>query len=295
MKINIITATDNNYSQHLGVALASLLENSPKRKLIRIYVLFSNLSEENKKKLRSIVEKFKSQILFLKISPNKLKNCPVSHHINITTYFRILIPLIFPKMKKALYLDSDIVVLKDIANLYKTNIKNYYLAACPDPAFENYNILKIPKKYGYFNSGVMLLNLEKLRKENISLKLINFIEKNPEKIRFWDQDALNKILYKNWLKIKPIWNQQRVFFKKKLKQNFFTKEELKEAITHPAIIHFTSPSKPWHYLDNHSFKRFYYFYLQKTPWKNYSPRDRNFKNFLKKYIKLFLKIIGIYY
>lgn len=298
--ISIVTVSDDNYSQHLGVMLFSLLDNSRFNKQKNIFVIDDNISQINKTKLRDTVQQFGAKIFFKQINNEKYKNFKVSGHISLATYYRISIPeIVNSSIKKVIYLDCDLIVKNDILELWQNDISNYYIGAVENPKFNRQFQLGMPMDSRYFNSGVMIMNLEKWRKDNISDKVVDFLKENKDKTLLWDQDGLNAILFGKWKQIHPKWNLQTKFFKINYDDTNFKENEFTDAIKNPSIIHYTNPSKPWHYLNKHPLKNEYYKYLKKSYWKKYIPKDKNLRNIIKIFIikyfprsaKIALKII----
>ena len=285
-KIEIISSADDNYAQHLGVMLYSLFINHLRDEKLNVYIIDGGISPENKYKLEVIGKGFNTQIIFLKIDKKTFQNYKTSHHISHPTYYRISIPeLLDSSIKKVIYLDCDLIFKEDISKLWEIGISKYFIAAVENPKFNRYIDLQMPINSKYFNSGIMLLNLEKCRQYDISSKVLKFIENNLDKIILWDQDALNAILYNKWKELPPKWNQQTIMFEIDKSETNFNKEEFMEAIENPSIVHYTTSSKPWHYMNEHPLKNEYYKYLKRTPWRKYSPPDKNFNNILKRIAK----------
>lgn len=285
--INIIFSSDNNYAQHLGVCLCSIFENKKNGYLIDVYVIDGDISEFNKNKLRVLEVKYSFKIKYIKINKEDFLNFPTSEHVSIAAYFRILIPNLLPNLKKILYLDCDIVVMGDLFDLYNIKIDDFCISAVEDVDQNSLfvknvkNNLGIKEDENYFNSGVLLINLEKWRENNITQKGITFIKNNPEKIIIYDQDALNYFLHNDCLFIGPIYNTQ-------LKEFTIIKKD-------PVILHLTSSNKPWNYnYINKYGKRIYFNYLKKTPWKDFYYKDFNLINFLKKNYKIIKKYLNLY-
>ena len=117
----------------------------------------------------------------------------------------------------------------------------------------------------YFNSGLMVMDLEKWREEKITEQVLGFIENNPEKLRFHDQDALNAILHDRWLELDPRWNAQTYMMLQEVEHPTI-QGQLKwdEARESPAVIHFCGHAKPWNVDSNHPFKENYFDIREKT-------------------------------
>jgi lipopolysaccharide biosynthesis glycosyltransferase len=220
-----------------------------------------DISEINKSKLERIVKGYNGKVTFLKIDKKIFENFRMNkklNYITIETYYRIMIPdLLSNDISKALYLDSDIIVESDIDELWNTDITNYYLAAVDEIQFHRKRSrklkdLSLPRDSNYFNAGVLLLNLEKWRENEVPKQLIKYIDVNPKKLKFFDQDALNVVLHDKWLPLDPKWNYLVLYC------------HLKNPLEIPAIIHFAGTEKPWN--AEIPFKENYLKYLRNSLW-----------------------------
>ena len=274
-KIKIVAACDDNYVQHLAVMLCSLLENTKKKNIIQINIIDGGISQENKHKINNFIQnKYNTDVKYLKIDHKIYNRFPISYHFTHTIYYRISIPLLFDSsVNKVLYLDSDIIVKDDVSKLWDIDLSNYFLAAVESPNVKrNYCDLNMSKNSKYFNSGVLLINLQKWRQHNITEKTIEFIAKNQDKITWWDQDSLNSVLCNKWLPLPLRWNQQSSFFEQQSYLQNKNNSDFIDAINNPAIIHFSSLRKPWEYISRHPHKKEYFYYLSLTPWQNFKPK-----------------------
>jgi lipopolysaccharide biosynthesis glycosyltransferase len=288
-KIRVIAATDNNYAQHLGVMLVSLLENTSTPSRIEIYVIDGGITSQVQELLNQCVSNYGCKIRFLTIQPEvyqKFKESPVASY---ATYFRIFIPaLLDASVEKILYLDCDMVVKGDIAKLWEVDISQFYVGAVENPGMEyigEYGTqlkrnLGMLGKSRYFNAGVLLMNLTKWREDGITEKVSDFLIQHFEKTVFADQDALNAVLKDGWLQLPYEWNQQTTFYEQRKRKT--AGEDMLQAIRNPRIIHYIYSPKPWFYMNQHPLKKEYYRYLKLTPWKGFVPPDRVFKNILVK-------------
>jgi lipopolysaccharide biosynthesis glycosyltransferase len=274
---NVACTIDEGYAQHCGVMLCSLFRNNPAVDF-RIFVISDGLSENAQQKLRSVAASHGQRLEIVPVDPGLLDGAPVSHHVSIATYFRILIPRLLPDdVDRVLFLDSDIIVRGSLAELYEEQIEDYTHAAVENPlSEEDLERLSIPAGHVYFNAGVLLLNLKRWRHEGLVEKILAYLKSNTDKLRYWDQDALNAILYDRWKKWPPKWNAQVAFFKNLTPLELgVSPEEFAEARWHPQVVHFTgSGPKPWSYHSTHPFTSDYYRYLSWTPWAGYCAPDR---------------------
>jgi lipopolysaccharide biosynthesis glycosyltransferase len=247
--IHIVTVSNDVYAPHLAVMLYSLLENKESRNPVRIYVIDSNISVENKLLLVKTTRKYKAKIYFKQIDPTLYSGFPTISYVTQETYYRLSIPDLFDKIDKVIYLDSDMIVKQDITELWNTDISQYYLGAVYDPWVlgSRNDALFMPKDSTYFNAGMLLINLKKWREDNIKNKIIQFINTYSDDLRYCDQDALNAVLHDQWLPLDPKWNFQT---------DHFYDPSLKNI--NPAIIHYVGGKKPWH--SYHPLNKHYFMY-----------------------------------
>jgi lipopolysaccharide biosynthesis glycosyltransferase len=288
--LNVVFATDRGYLQHLAVALASLLENNSG---MNVYVINNDISDVDWKKLEKLFIGKDSYLINSKIDDSKIE-CLITHsYFTKAMYYRLFIPDIV-KGDRALYLDADIIVTQRIDDLYNAEISNAFLAAVVNPGIYNHHDLGMESSAKYFNSGVMLINLEYWRAYNVKEKVIEFIGRRPEGVQFPDQDGLNSVINGNWMELHPQYNMHTIF----LCAKYASVSPIKEAIDNPVIIHYTGSSKPWHFGDHHPYKHLYWKYLRMTPYKFAIPAKplsllslNNLKRMIPKSIKDGLKKI----
>lgn len=251
-EIHVVTSTNDNYAKPLGVMLNSLLSNSLDN-VIHIYVINKSLSSENRGKLIRIVRRFNATIKFLNVNSSLYTRFNVYGHFSQEMYYRISIPDLLEKsIEKVIYLDCDMIIKEDIAKLWEIDITSHFLAAVEDPWDARISDLSIPPHLGYFNSGVMLINLRKWRAAHTSKKILQFIKNNPSKILLPDQDALNAVLYDKWLKLGIEWN-------------FQVWTHSPQPHIQQKIIHFSGAIKPWN--GDPPLKEEYLKYLDTTQWE----------------------------
>ncbi len=275
--IHIAFCIDKNYVQHCAVTVTSIFSNTTAAN-ISISIIYSNIDDKSKSKLESYIKKFTPDVKFILINEKDLKKFPVSDHITLASYYRIfLADLLESDIKKVVFLDCDLIVKKDIIQLWNIDISNYSHAAAIEHGVDNAHkeSLSIPNNADYFNAGVMLINLEYWRNNEVSKKSIKFIQNKFNKIKFWDQDVLNFVLQSQYLVVDSTWNATGILFRSDIWESLgFSKikcQELLKFSLDPAIIHFTGTYKPWHSYSDHPLKQEYYKYLTETPWRNFVP------------------------
>lgn len=283
--LNFCFASNDWYAEHLLVAIYSLIYNLNKNYIANVFILDGWITSENISKIKNIENKFWNiKIEFIQITDKKYNNFP-SLHLSKEMYFRIWIPEILINVNKILYLDCDIIINWDISSIFDYNIDKCAIWAPNDiwTFFHYKEILNIPSQYEYFNSWVLLMNLEYFRKHKISEKIFDYIWNH--KLITWDQDAINAILWDKRLVLELKYDAlDWVFIWNKNKQ--FTNKEINQARNNPVVIHYAW-SKPWKKYCTHPLKNKYHEYrkLANLEKITYSKRFE-FNLFLKNFIWL---------
>lgn len=275
--IPIFFAIDDGYIPFLAVSLQSLIENSKKENFYLIKILYTNISEENQRKIQKFEQENVSiEFVDLNYYIEKIKDKLYTRdYYSKTTYFRLFIPNLYPQYTKALYLDSDIVVLEDVADLYNTNMENYLVAAAPDDViqtikvFQEYaeKVVGVANYRNYFNAGVLLMNLDELRKFNFQEKFIYSLDKIKFSVA-QDQDYLNRLCKGRVKIVDSNWNRMPIAREKE------NQGDIK-------LIHYNLAYKPWHFEDI-LYKDYFWNYAKKTEFfdtiqkikDNYSDEER---------------------
>ena len=283
--IHIALATDNNYIVPTTVALQSIFQHHP-QKNVSIYLCYveQKLKDEFLDFFIQHAAKHNIKLTPLMISQEQLANLPETRH-GKAALLRLCLPELLPQLDRILYLDGDVVVEDSLEKLYHTPLNGNYIAAVKDtlPIYhpEYIQNLNIGKEHDYFNTGVVLLNLEALRKIHLIEKIKDFADKHYHQITLPDQDALNFVCQGKTSYIPPRYNMN-YSVEKDVAEQTWGKEQIKEAKCTPAIIHYVGPVKPWSVLCVHPQRKRWWKVLKDTPFKNYKPKDATFKNRIRK-------------
>jgi lipopolysaccharide biosynthesis glycosyltransferase len=260
--MEIICATDNNFVQHCSIMLVSLLTNN---KNVNVHILTEGLSIENESIIRTEIENKGGKLSIYKVDSTILSHFPMPKdsnlsHISVATYYRLLITSVLPStIQKIIYLDCDIIVRNSIEELWDTNLDGFAIAAVKQAGYiDQCWRLKYPEKYGYFNAGVLLINLDYWRKNDISNKLVEYLVNNYDKVVYHDQDAMNSVLHDKCLELSCKWNMTTLYFDfstllmfdrdkngKIINDYKAYKEILPAERKNPTVIHYVSKPKPW--------------------------------------------------
>ncbi len=261
--INIVFACDENFAAQLAVTIASILLNSKRHEKFIFFVLDGGISDSTKEKINKLKSVKDFSISYLEIRNEDFAECPipVSSHFTKATYYRFKLPSLLDT-DKVLYLDCDILVKKSLGSLYDIDLKNNYAAVVEDIFFsagllyERCSTLDVNK---YFNAGVMLLNLKKMREDGIEKQCFEFAEKYPNKIRWVDQCILNALFKNQVLFINQKYNFQH-------NSGFKNIDELYKKVKDIIILHFAGREKPWRNEKPFLIRLSYYYYLSRTPF-----------------------------
>lgn len=249
MKVNIVLAADEKYSRYCMVTLTSILENTTS--FIDVYIMTSFFSEMTKRRFMNYESSYKCKIHFVIIDEATLQGVPLPKelsHINIVTYYRLLISSVLPNgIDNIIYLDCDIIVRHDIAELASIPIDGYAISAVMESPYEDRRDrerLHIPLEYGYFNAGVLLINLSYWREHKLESVFLSYLNNNSKNILYHDQDVLNATLYDKTLAMPVTWNTLPVLYVR----SKMSPEKIKAMrciLSDPALVHFVYVPKPW--------------------------------------------------
>lgn len=260
-EIPVFFAVDNGYIPFLSVALRSLIDNTSRENIYAIKILYTNVTEENKIKIKKYeTENISIEFVDLNKQLEEIKEkLYTRNYFSNTTYYRLFIPELYPEYDKAVYIDSDTVCLSDIAELYNTDMGDNLIAGIPDGVIQAIDIFKdyvervvvVADYNNYFNAGVIVMNLKELRDYKFEEKFIYMLEKIKFEVA-QDQDYLNR-LCKGRVKILDYsWNRMPVMGKTEEKIN---------------LIHYNLGAKPW-YFDNVVYQEYFWEYAKKTEFYN---------------------------
>ena len=242
--IPIFYACDDNFVKYTVVSLRSLMENASPSRKYRVHILHTGVSERLKK-ITLDMQRENFEITFDDASEclrTVKKKLPLRDYYSRTTYFRLFIAEMFPEYEKAIYIDSDTVVLGDISELYDVDIKDNYVGAANEQAMVQADVygtyveecLGIDRNT-YFNAGMLLINCAQFRKNKL-LEKFNDLLHAYNFVVTQDEDYLNLLCKDRVCWLDQTWNTE-VFGNLPVAE-----EDIK-------LIHYIMVSKPWHYED----------------------------------------------
>ncbi|MFT8556148.1 glycosyltransferase family 8 protein [Liquorilactobacillus hordei] len=297
-QLNVIYASDNTFANIMGVSIVSLFESNFECK-IQLYILDSKISDENRIKIEKVCKKYKQKLPIWLQAVNvedKLNMRVVNDRGSISQYSRMLIENVVPdSVNRVLYLDCDTLITDSLTDFFNLNMDGNIIAALKDAFSKYYRInIDLNENDVMFNSGVMLIDMNKWRKYRVEDKLLNFIRVKKGVIQQGDQGVLNAILSKYTKIIDARYNTISTFYELTYKQlikyrkpvNFYSEQQVKQACDNPAIIHFTSSFysiRPWCRNCQHPQVRYWRYYKSISPWSGY-PLQKDSREKIKRII-----------
>lgn len=275
-QINVVFAADANYAMPLAVALSSVALSCKRTRALRFYVLQHEFTEQLREKVEKSLENVgfpDARIEWLDAPIDRISNFKLAHkYTTPLTFARLVLTDLLPRdTLKVIYLDCDLVVDDDISKLWDTDIGDASLAAVRDTAgtvsepdgIVNFAELGIPADAHYFNAGVLIINLDKWRRQGIGKSVLEYLSTYESIIQMADQEALNAVLWNDWVELDYKWNWQilhRDYRVGKQKVRWEPSDQTK------SIIHFTTGEKPWQAGCEYPEKARFEFYLDRTVW-----------------------------
>lgn len=259
--VPVFFSCDDNYLPFLSVALRSMIDNLGDGTVCRVHVLNDGLCEEGKARLLAM-QTDRVTLEFVDVRPQIapiLDDLKLRDYYTPSIYYRLFIPTLFPQYRKAIYLDADIAVNGDITALYNTPLGDHLVGAIPDAIIESHEDFRLYAEGGlgipyqrYFNSGVLLMNLEQFRLQGIRERFTHLLGTYRFDTICPDQDYLNALCYGQVLYLDRGWNKMSID---------------KNYPGLPPLIHYNMFFKPWQY-DDISYGEIFWAYAEKTAYRD---------------------------
>jgi lipopolysaccharide biosynthesis glycosyltransferase len=269
-RMRIAVAGDDSYARHIGALLCSIFENQSGKYRIDVFVLSKDISSEHSAHLLTICRRYGSQLTILPVDQDTFRNAPAQAYYTDVNYYRLLLPeLLDARIDRILYLDSDIIVLAPLDDVWQTDVTSFAAAAVPDGRrLRDDEMPGTADRTVPVNSGLLLLNLDHWRRQRVFDQILAFIRQpdNETMLRYVDQDALNAVLAGRCRSLPLRFNVQPFVFDP-ARRTVFSADERALALKDPAVIHFCGPRKPWHYRCVHPYRSLYWKYARMTPWR----------------------------
>ena len=277
--MHVVYVSNDAYARHLAVSAASLYDRNRDEEELQVWVLSAGISPESRKKLEQIAGAYGREIQVLELGEirDRFDYDVDTGGFDISTMGRLFIGQILPEtVKRVLYLDCDTVVSGSLKPLWTAPLQGHVLAAVMEPTI--YETVKQEIGLGpeepYFNAGVLLVDLEAWRREDVQGQLLRFYREKGGKLFACDQDAINGVLKGRILPLPPRYNfftNYRYYRYGDLLRHApwyeaVTAEAFRTAKRHPAILHFCGDERPWIAGNLGHYRKIYESYLARTPW-----------------------------
>ena len=294
--IQIATACDQRFAMPLTVAIRSLLDSYSGGSSIHLHIVAGGFDDALRRRCET---SWPAGCEVTWHEPPDLSSyrLPLSDRLPVQTYHRLVVPQLLKEYDRAIYLDADTLVLRDITELWQTDLgdaivagaqdlscpwfdfaasmPNYELARrflLPEPPIPNLRQLGLDPRSPYINAGILVIDLQKWRAANLTEELIRFTEAHFEHNVSADQYAINCCLTTRRTLIDPRWNQLQSFFKyPSWRESPFDAETFRQLQEDPWIAHFAGEGKPWEPGCRHPLQATYFESLDRTAWAGSRP------------------------
>lgn len=270
-RLAVITTANGEFLPHAAVLIYSVLQTKHPDTHIDFFILDDGISLPHKDTLNHMVTDERASLSYLQVDADYYHSFVSNDRFPDAVYHRISIPDLLEDLDydRALYLDSDMIIREDLRDLWNTPLEGHIIGAVEDvgfhPRFQQMGVRSMNGKY--FNSGMVLFDLNRWREEAIGEKVFEFIAQNAEKLHFYDQDALNAILHDRWLPLHPRYNAQTgLLTKENIHPDPEGEKRHEEARNRPAVIHFNGVHKPDHPDCEHPYVGQYRELREQTPF-----------------------------
>ena len=287
-KVAVAYGLNNQYTYPTIVSMTSILENSFSHTYYVFYLLVDRqtFKNDNKRKLKNLEKKYdRCEVNILEISNEIIPNANVKRY-PFAAYYRLLLADLVPEFNRIIYLDGDTLIYDDLTEMLNLDMENNIMLGFVDNSYhlaEEFGIVT----YKYIVSGVLLINLKKIRKENITQQFFDFIDKYHDKLSQEDQTVINIVLYGRIGFLPPkfgIWNfidknavlDHNSYKNRHLGIKAYKESEILKAWNLPSILHFVR-SKPWKAKTKHTHILFH------EDWWKYAKMTDECNNILSNY------------
>ncbi len=289
MTFQIVCSSDDKYVPHTAAMLHSMRINNPSADIHLHYLHGPELSRPLRARLENMLKQLNIPIHWVRVSEALTAELDGRDYISKVVWYRVFLPQLLPDIDQILYIDCDTLVLRPLDELFTIQLGDCLFAAVTNVVPVNFRNraaeLGLPGPEHYFNAGVALWNLQLMRKEEFTDRVIQYAHDRMPQLKWLEQDAINALYWNRRLHLHPRWNAQNGIFEDSWGTSLFPSEEIKSARERPSIVHFEGGSfaKPWHLLCHHPYKSSYVYHRSHTPWPMRLPDGISPKNLLKKF------------
>ena len=302
--MDIVACTDKWFVMPTGVMMYSACVNNPDVDIVFHVIHDDSVTSKDRRDLEKTVTVFEGKsISFYHVDVTLFPcfpNVTMISRITQAVYYRLMLSEILPEtICKVLYLDGDIIVRHSLLPLWNTDLKDFAVGAVPDSLggdLEFYHRLNYPPQLGYFNSGVLLANLEYWREHEVVRTFMSYMQEHADKLKYWDQDVLNVVFSNNKVVLPIKYNLTSGFLWKQPQYDYKKYEkEVEAALKDPVIVHFAG-DKLWENYrrqPRHPFASTFFKNQSQTKWKGVKTDKRPYKLRVINYVADMLRKYGL--
>lgn len=270
-------AADGGYALPLAVMLRSVAAHLDARLELVVYAVDAGLAAQDRDRIARSLDA-RTSLVWVAPERSAFTGLPLWGRMPIATYDKLAIARWIPATEaRVLWLDADLLVLGDLAELWRTDLHGAVIGASPDArvttvgarfGIRDFAALGLASGDKYFNAGVMLVDLDRWRTEGVEERALDYLKRNRSRVYFWDQEALNAALSGRWHELAPCWNWT---------PNTGVRPDdphARTSVAAPAILHFSGNLKPWRYAGSGAAHDLYYRTLDDTAWAGFRPAAR---------------------
>lgn len=288
--LHVACAAEGAYDAHSAAMLHSVTAHAGTRNVQVHYLHGPGFPARSKEAIGRMLDERGGSVSFIEVEPEQVSGLPVVAQFTAAMWYRIFLPDLLPDVERILYLDVDTIVADALEPLWETDLDGHYLAAVTNVFMRDH--LHRPASLGlagpevYFNSGVLLMNLEEMRRDGCTEALRAYAVESGPKIEWPDQDTLNVVLGPRRLPLHPRWNTMNSM-RFSWSGEVFGAHEVEEARRRPGIRHFEGPgdNKPWHYMCERDNRELYRLHRRETPWPRWTPEGRTPANVVRRLVR----------
>jgi lipopolysaccharide biosynthesis glycosyltransferase len=282
--LHLATATNRAYLPWCATALLSAVRTTVTDAAVNVHLIRDDdVSAADERLLRDMVESLGAEIDFHPVDYDRLATLPpsVAAHGGAVSCARLILAETLSDVDVCVYLDADTLTVDSLAPMASLPAPDVPLAAVLNVVApymrRRLHDLGLTEPLRYLNSGVLVMNLDLLRRHGAAEELLSYVRTNADSLLWVDQDALNAVFAGAWHELHPRWNAQNSFWNwSGWAAETLGADRLAEATSDPGILHFEGPTlaKPWHYLSGHVYRHDFRAALSATPWSGLPLEDR---------------------
>ena len=273
--IYIACVSSEEYAPYMATTLISIFENASKNNNYCVCVLTENMSVKSRNKLSLLEKKYRNVRIEYKYLDDScfqlMEGMKYGEHVGRLASGRLLLADIYPEIEKIISIEADMFFRDDISKLWDISLDGYYTCAVEDLFQKTISMnLFNDEKHFYFNTGVQVMNLAKMREDNYKMLLKKAVEKKGHLFKVPEQDIVNVAYENNILPLNIKWNFFHPFYPETMKRRAhfepIDKNAFENALINPSVIHSPGPDKIWYHAVHHPYKEEYMNYYVKNPF-----------------------------